>query len=230
MEESIPSILAYVYGWLTPAVLFVLLNLVIGTIAVASKSSSSSAQQPKPGPATDVDDAAESFPARFLSRSSSIILDRLRSVNLQRDRSGKIPPPLKAAPAETPIPAAKAEEQHKHFSRSQSDAHPTAGEMPPKLAVRLKKSASEKSASRTLRRRRWRRLWQKRRRRRRRRRWRPRIRRRKRAIAAGMRWTRGRTTSLTGSGGSCSSSAWSPSRVDWSKEGRNQAWFYVEQH
>ncbi|CAL9091852.1 unnamed protein product, partial [Musa textilis] len=50
---------------------------------------------------------------------------------------------------ETPNPVAEAEDEHQqqhHFGRSQSDAQPTAGEMPPKLPVRIKKSASEKSA------------------------------------------------------------------------------------
>lgn len=156
LEESMPSILALVYGWFTPAVLFVILNLVIGSIVVASKSSHH--HQPRAA----VDDDGGAYPGRFfarsLSRSPSIVLDRLRSFNLHRYCSGEIPPPLESAPAPAaeisaeaaPHTAPDAEDDHsphhEHLGRSQSDAHPTAGEMPPKLAVRIKKSASEKSA------------------------------------------------------------------------------------
>ncbi|THU66167.1 hypothetical protein C4D60_Mb05t11310 [Musa balbisiana] len=156
LEESIPSILASVYGWFTPAVLFVLLNLVIGTIAVASKSSGTGHHHHhQSGP--DADDGGQACPGRFLphslSRSPSVALDCLRSFNLHRYRSGDIPPPFEPAPTaraevlyETPNPVAGADDEHQHFGRSQSDAQPTAGEMPPKLPVRIKKSASEKSA------------------------------------------------------------------------------------
>ncbi|URE06510.1 Cotton fiber expressed protein [Musa troglodytarum] len=161
LEESLPSILASVYGWFIPAVLFVLLNLVIGTIAVASKSSCTGHHHHhQSGP--DADDGGQTYPGRFLphshslSRSSSVVLDCLRSFNLHRYRSGDIPPSFEPAPTtraevlcETPNPVAEAEDeqqQQHHFGRSQSDAQPTAGEMPPKLPVRIKKSASEKSA------------------------------------------------------------------------------------
>ncbi|CAL9099804.1 unnamed protein product [Musa acuminata var. zebrina] len=160
LEESILSILASVYGWFTPAVLFVLLNLVIGTIAVASKSSGTGHHHHHHQSGPDVDDGGQAYPGRFLSyslsRSPSVVLDCLRSFNLHRYRSGDIPPPLEPAPTtraevlyETPNPVAEAEDEHQqqqYFGRSQSDAQPTAGEMPPKLPVRIKKSASEKSA------------------------------------------------------------------------------------
>ncbi|WOL08173.1 hypothetical protein Cni_G16925 [Canna indica] len=209
MEDSVPSIVASVYGWFTPAVFFVIVNIVIGGIAVASKSS-----HHQPG----ADDGG-AYPGRFLarsisrslSRSPSIVVDRLRSFNLQRYYSGdisltvdtyassatasgtvddggvnsgpslarsvsrspsivldrlrsfnfhhyfspEIHPFVDVAPApeteimkEAPLPEPETEDEHGHqnLGRSQSDAHPTAGEMPPKLAVRMKKSASEKSA------------------------------------------------------------------------------------
>ncbi|KAG1335437.1 pathogen-associated molecular patterns-induced protein A70 [Cocos nucifera] len=153
LEEAIPSIWASFYSWLTPAVLFVLLNLVIGTIAVTSKGIHRDA------------DAGGGDP-RKLSRSPSLVLDRLRSFNLYRYCSGDIPleiapppPASRSEPLETlasPDPAIAAEsdspetdpagEEHHEVCRSQSDVHPTAGEVPVKLAAKIKKSASDKSA------------------------------------------------------------------------------------
>ncbi|KAJ8457947.1 hypothetical protein OPV22_030873 [Ensete ventricosum] len=131
MEESLPSMLASMCGWFTPTVLFVLLNLVISSIAVASKSS----HHHQPGAAADDDSGA--YPGRFRACSPSIVLDRLRSFNLHRYRSGEIPPPFEAAPAD---------HHPEHSGRSQSNALPTAGEIPPRLSVPIKKSASENSA------------------------------------------------------------------------------------
>ncbi|CAL9059267.1 unnamed protein product [Musa banksii] len=155
LGETLPSVLASVYGWFTPTVLFVLLNVVIGSIAIASKSYHHHHQQ-----GTAADDDGGAYPGRFLtrslSRSSSVVLDRLRSFNLHHYRFGEIPPPFESTPApaaeivdEAPHPAPQADGEHQHgehLGRSQSDTQPTAGEMPPKLAVRMKKSASEKSA------------------------------------------------------------------------------------
>ncbi|URE42462.1 Cotton fiber expressed protein [Musa troglodytarum] len=156
LGESLPAALASVYGWFTPTVLFVILNVVIGSIAVASKSYHRHQQ------GTTADDDGGAYPGRFLtrtlSRSSSVVLDRLRSFNLHHYRSGETPPPFESTPApaaeivdEAPHPAPQAvgehqHQHHEHLGRSQSDTQPTAGEMPPKLAVRMKKSASEKSA------------------------------------------------------------------------------------
>ncbi|URE44791.1 Cotton fiber expressed protein [Musa troglodytarum] len=141
-------------GWFTPAVLFLLLNLVIGSIAVASKSSHHRA-------AAGDDGAA--YPGRFLARSPSIVLHRLLSFNLHRCSSGEIPPPSEASDhhpersgrtqsdAGPPSPSAQikksASDHHpEHSGWTQSDA-----EMPPRLSVQIKKSASEaeikKSAS-----------------------------------------------------------------------------------
>nr|XP_010915256.1 pathogen-associated molecular patterns-induced protein A70 [Elaeis guineensis] len=154
LEQAIPSIWASFHSWLTPAVLFVLLNLVIGTIAITSKGNRRDA------------DAGGGDP-RKLSRSPSLVLDRLRSFDLYRYCSGDIPletapapsallsEPLETLPA-SPDPAIAAEseapeadpagEEHHQVCRSQSDAHPTAGEVPVKLAAKMKKSASDKSA------------------------------------------------------------------------------------
>ncbi|CAD5183926.1 unnamed protein product [Musa acuminata subsp. malaccensis] len=129
MEESLPSMLASMCGWFTPTVLFVLLNLVIGGIAVASKSS----HHHQPGAAADDDGGA--YPGRFLARSPSIVLDRLRSFNLHRCLSGEIPPPFEAS-----------DHRPEHSGLSQSEPRPTAGEMPPRLSVPIKKPASEESA------------------------------------------------------------------------------------
>ncbi|XP_010925447.2 pathogen-associated molecular patterns-induced protein A70 [Elaeis guineensis] len=153
LEEALPSIWALVHGWLTPTVLFVLLNLVIGTIAVTSKVIH-----------RDADGAGD---PRKLFRSPSLVLDRLRSFNLHSYRSGNIPleSAARSEPLETlhvsPDPAVAAEseaveaihapeadpagEEHHEFSRSQSDSRPTGGEVPVKLAAKMKKSASDKS-------------------------------------------------------------------------------------
>ncbi|URE44794.1 Cotton fiber expressed protein [Musa troglodytarum] len=123
--------LASMCGWFTPAVLFLLLNLVIGSIAVASKSSHHRA-------AAGDDGAA--YPGRFLARSPSIVLHRLLSFNLHRCSSGEIPPPSEAS-----------DHHPERSGRTQSDAGPSDAEMPPRLSVQIKKSASEaeikKSAS-----------------------------------------------------------------------------------
>ncbi|XP_042412939.1 uncharacterized protein LOC122001991 [Zingiber officinale] len=89
--------------------------------------------------------------ARSISRSSSIVLDSLRSFNLHRS-----PPPDAAASGEIvdegplalgePQRENEEDEELHHLDRSLSDTHPTAGEMPRKLAVRMRKSASDNSA------------------------------------------------------------------------------------
>lgn len=151
----LPSTLSSIYSWFTPAVLFVLLNLVIGTIAIVSKSSSRRHLASVP----ELEGGGAAFPGcylvRSLSRSPSAVLDRLRSFNLNRhyvEHSSLLEAAI--APAANQAPHFRASEgeedgdgEHRlNMDRSQSDAQPTAGEMPPKLAVRIKKSASEKSA------------------------------------------------------------------------------------
>lgn len=147
LDQWLPSTLASIYGWFTPTVIFVLVNLVIGTIAIASKSSSSHHHQAS---APALDEVAAAYSGRYLlrslSRSPSLVLDRLRSFNLNR-HVVELSPPLEAdqAPHLGATEDEAYDEHQLHLDRSQSDAHPTGGEMPPKLAVRIKKSASEKS-------------------------------------------------------------------------------------
>ncbi|XP_020088184.1 pescadillo homolog [Ananas comosus] len=169
-EEAIPWIWGWAQGWLTPAVLFVLLNLVIGTIAVTSKGIVPRDPQPPGGAGAELH-PAEAAP-RKLPRAPSRLLDRVRSFTLHSHPNlrGAAPPPRPQAlvdPLPDPVPAAaedgnradpeedevdEEEEElrlpHGHqLGRSHSDAHPAAGESPPPpLAARMKKSASEKSA------------------------------------------------------------------------------------
>ncbi|KAG9455607.1 hypothetical protein H6P81_000115 [Aristolochia fimbriata] len=77
LEEAVSGIWASMYSWLTPTVLFVLLNIVIGTIAFSSSlggGSSSSSQKTHGNP---------------LARTSSVV-DRFKSFNLYRQRTEDI--------------------------------------------------------------------------------------------------------------------------------------------
>ncbi|KAM0933545.1 hypothetical protein DsansV1_C35g0230041 [Dioscorea sansibarensis] len=139
-----PSIWFSVHRWFTPTTLFIVLNLVIATIAITSKALR----------AGDDHTAAE---PRKLARAPSLVLDRIRSFNLNLYRSPALlvptldPIPPSPSPSSPPDPVADLaseasdHEQH-HFTRSQSDARPTAGEVPEKLAAKMKKSASVQSA------------------------------------------------------------------------------------
>ncbi|KAH0467096.1 hypothetical protein IEQ34_004334 [Dendrobium chrysotoxum] len=144
LEEAIPSFLASFHTWLTPTVLFVLLNVVIGTIAVTSKASRREDGGPNPTAA-----ANESVGAK-LSRSSSAFLHRIRSFNINLDRL-HLPtenpldqiqtPPLPPAPAtdpNEPDPTPN-DEIHHHLSRSHKS-----GEIDTNLAEQMKKPAGEK--------------------------------------------------------------------------------------
>ncbi|XP_057799821.1 pathogen-associated molecular patterns-induced protein A70-like [Salvia miltiorrhiza] len=187
--SAIPSssLWASMNSWLTPTVLFLLLNLMIATIAFTSHFS-----KKNPSPA-----------AAALARSPSL-LHRLKSFN--NLYSSPPPPPSSLhhkqipdsdahathyffPPQETPISAAQTapeipahfdshqkapifadfEEAHEaemaaaeenldksmdevynqladsHFSRTKSDTKPTGGEIPAKLAAKMRKSASVKS-------------------------------------------------------------------------------------
>uniref|UniRef100_A0A6V7QPZ5 DUF4408 domain-containing protein n=1 Tax=Ananas comosus var. bracteatus TaxID=296719 RepID=A0A6V7QPZ5_ANACO len=133
-EEAIPWIWGWAQGWLTPAVLFVLLNLVIGTIAVTSKGIVPRDPQPPEAP------EPSSTPPKPPRASSP----------------APLPPPRppedgnRADPEEDEVDEEEEELRLPHghqLGRSHSDAHPAAGESPPPpLAARMKKSASEKSA------------------------------------------------------------------------------------
>ncbi|CAL9062745.1 unnamed protein product [Musa banksii] len=152
MEESWTSIWTSVRGWFTPTVLFLLLNLVIGTIAVTSKSLRSHRRHHRDG----VDVPPEDLPP--LSRGPSAMLERIRSIGLYRFRSGEISIDAalsrtlpEAAPLETvtdpPEASATHEDNHDHethqYGRSRSD---TREEAAGKLAGKMKKSASASSA------------------------------------------------------------------------------------
>lgn len=163
MEESLPSIWASMHSWFTPTVLFILINVVIGTIFFSSTARKQE---------NDDDNNKKK-----LSRTSSV-LERLRSFNLYRQNTQEIPPltttldppnpsvctaetlgseepptrlPMSGSgtdptrPEEEAIEAA-VEESESHLGRNRSDTHPTAGERPEKLAQKMKKSASAKSA------------------------------------------------------------------------------------
>ncbi|XP_010905629.2 pathogen-associated molecular patterns-induced protein A70 [Elaeis guineensis] len=144
MEESWPSMWSSVRDWLSPTVLFVLLNLVIGTIALTSKTLRSHRHR-------DDDDHL-----RPISRGPSAVLERLRSIGLYRFRSGDFtldaaatlsPPSPKSETTEAPDAFTGGKQQQDHFSRCQSDSQEKPGEeKEKKLAGRMKKSASENSA------------------------------------------------------------------------------------
>ncbi|RWR78104.1 eukaryotic initiation factor 4A-11 [Cinnamomum micranthum f. kanehirae] len=151
LEESLPSIWASMHSWLTPTVLFILINVVIGTIAL----SSSTHKQPN-------DKTNNKTPKNPLPRTSSI-LERIRSFNLHRQNTPDLPsltttldpqpqtvetigPEDPTAPEHVPDPRPEEAAVDTYFHRSRSDTHPTAGELPEKLAQKMKKSASAKSA------------------------------------------------------------------------------------
>ncbi|KAH7657504.1 hypothetical protein IHE45_17G026100 [Dioscorea alata] len=141
-----PSIWFSVHQWFTPTTLFIVLNLVIATIAITSKALRSGDDHPAGEP-------------RKLTRAPSLVFDRIRSfnINLYRSHAPLVPSLDPIPPSPSPSPSSPLDpvadlasegldhEQH-HFTRSQSDARPTAGEMPEKLAPKMKKSASVQSA------------------------------------------------------------------------------------
>ncbi|GJM98145.1 hypothetical protein PR202_ga15127 [Eleusine coracana subsp. coracana] len=168
-EAAIPALWSAVNGFFTPAVLFILLNVVIGTIAVTSKSSAPPAAAANGGESASavVEGGVEHQPQqRRLSRVPSMAFERLRSFNLSRfaapapepasvDRVvdlGYEQPPAPTAPekeaavkaAVDPEPEREAEHAHAHMERCRSEA--AADLEVPRLPARLHKSASEMSA------------------------------------------------------------------------------------
>lgn len=81
LESAIPALLSTVHGWFTPAVLFVVLNIVIGTIAVTSKVAAASGSRDGAAAGSGAG-AGAGGEKRGLSRVPSMALDRLRSFNL----------------------------------------------------------------------------------------------------------------------------------------------------
>jgi len=176
LEEAIPALWSAVHGFFTPAVLFVVLNIVIGTIAVTSKVAAPAAG------AAEGDGAAAGAGAgggqyRKLSRVPSMAFGRLRSFNLSRFAApapepavvGAVDLEYEQAPAPAvekdepvvqrvvepePEPEAEPEEEPE---REHEDAHAAAhversrSEAAaqaelPRLPARLLKSASDRSA------------------------------------------------------------------------------------
>ena len=83
LEEAIPALWSAVHGFFTPAVLFVVLNIVIGTIAVTSKVAAPAAGAAE-GDGAAAGDGAGGGQYRKLSRVPSMAFGRLRSFNLSR--------------------------------------------------------------------------------------------------------------------------------------------------
>ncbi|KAK1281791.1 hypothetical protein QJS10_CPB22g00745 [Acorus calamus] len=142
MDESGPSISIWsaVHSWITaPTVLFVLLNLMIGTIAVTSghlrpttntkKDSSDDPQNPNPNP---------------LVRSPSL-LHRLRSFNLNLHRQSSTADPLHLF-QETPIPPPSTSPPAAEPIRSETKTEKTERKVKKGSAARkMRKSASVKA-------------------------------------------------------------------------------------
>ncbi|OVA04007.1 Protein of unknown function DUF761 [Macleaya cordata] len=156
LEESLPTIWATMNSWFTPTVLFVLLNLMIGTIFVASGFGNKPQQQ-------NEDQQKRPQLARVPSR-----LERLKSMNFYRFRSEDLnpfpsttttivnPPPEPEThqiqeqvstqePKEVPEKTQDEVYNH-HVTRTTSDTYPASGSIPVKLPKKMKKSASAKSA------------------------------------------------------------------------------------
>lgn len=140
LEVSLPAIWASMNSWFTPAVFFVLLNIVIGTIAFSSSLAPSPDHK---RPAQDADHPAAAAPAQnSLSRTSSV-LHRLKSINLYRQKTDEIQPTT-AFPDPGPSPAPPPAEEH-HLGRSASDSG-DAEQQPKEEPKKMKKWASSKSA------------------------------------------------------------------------------------
>uniref|UniRef100_N1R418 Uncharacterized protein n=1 Tax=Aegilops tauschii TaxID=37682 RepID=N1R418_AEGTA len=122
-----------VHGWFTPWVLFLVLNIVIGTIAVTSKAS-------PPAGGGEGAAAAAGGERRSLSRVPSMAMDRLRSFNMSRFTvpapeapvtgvldlgSDEQLPPLEMEPEAQ----GELEPEHTHMERSMSEAA-AEGELP----------------------------------------------------------------------------------------------------
>ncbi|KAL5200342.1 hypothetical protein ABZP36_021545 [Zizania latifolia] len=147
LESAIPALWSAVHGWFTPAVLFVVLNLVIGTIAVTSKVTASAA-------GGEGDGAGAGGEQRRFSRVPSMALERLRSFNMYRLAAPAPEPPVAGVldlGHEEPPPVIAVEEEGlverehpPHVERSRSEAAADA-ELPP-LPALLRKSASDRSA------------------------------------------------------------------------------------
>ncbi|KAL5224049.1 hypothetical protein ABZP36_010688 [Zizania latifolia] len=156
LESAILALWSAVHGWFTPAVLFLVLNLVIGTIAVTSKVGASAAGGKREGDGSGGGGGGGGEQRRF-SRVPSMALDRLRSFNMSR-LVGPAPAPapepavagfMDLGHEETSVAAVEeqGEGEREHppqVERSRSEADAVA-ELPA-LPARLRKSASDRSA------------------------------------------------------------------------------------
>ncbi|CAN6194799.1 unnamed protein product [Urochloa humidicola] len=176
LEVAFPALWSAVHGFFTPAVLFVVLNIVIGTIAVTSKVTSPAAAAGDGEGAAAAPGGGEEQQQRRLSRVPSMAFERLRSFNLNRFAA---PPPETAVSGEvdlgyeqppTPPPVEKEEEvpavvverevepesevvteherEHAHAAAhvERSLSESAAVAEVPRLPARLHKSASDRSA------------------------------------------------------------------------------------
>ncbi|XP_048544429.1 uncharacterized protein LOC125523438 [Triticum urartu] len=210
LEAAIPALWSTVHGWFTPWVLFLVLNIVIGTIAVTSKAS-------PPAGGGEGAAAAAGGERRSLSRVPSMALDRLRSFNMSRFTAPAPEAPVSGVldlgsdeqlPPLEMEPEAQGELEHEHVHMERSMSEAAAEAELPRLPARLRKSASDSRRSHTSWPRRTPRWWRRAGRRRRgtgsaaaapwRRSRRSRCRRR-RSRRPAARWTRARTTSSTSS-------------------------------
>ncbi|RCV22644.1 hypothetical protein SETIT_4G237200v2 [Setaria italica] len=176
LVEAIPALWSAVHGWFTPAVLFVVLNIVIGTIAVTSKAAA-----PADGAAAEGEGAASGAgagagggeePYRKLSRVPSMAFERLRSFNLNRfaapgpepavagevDLGYEEQPPAPAVEKEEPVgererevepepePEQEPVNEHAAAHMERSRSEAKAEAELPRLPARLHKSASDRSA------------------------------------------------------------------------------------
>lgn len=151
-------------SWFTPTVLFVFLNLMIGTIAFTSGLGSTTQTQQRK-------QLGEEDTKTELGRSPSI-LQRLKSINLSSYRSQE-PAPLTSSIATTASNPLIIENEHtlpfpdndeqaveegeqtldeiydqiqgRHFDRTRSDPEPSSDDLPATL-LKMKKSASLKSS------------------------------------------------------------------------------------
>ncbi|KAG8094548.1 hypothetical protein GUJ93_ZPchr0012g21632 [Zizania palustris] len=152
LESAIPALWSAVHGWFTPAVLFLVLNLVIGTIAVTSKVGASAAGGKREGEGASGGGGVGGEQRRF-SRVPSMALDRLRSFNMS-GLVGPAPEPpvagfMDLGHEEPPVAVVEEQDEGERVhapqverSRSEADAE---AELPP-LPARLPKSASDRSA------------------------------------------------------------------------------------
>uniref|UniRef100_A0A0E0E2Y8 DUF4408 domain-containing protein n=1 Tax=Oryza meridionalis TaxID=40149 RepID=A0A0E0E2Y8_9ORYZ len=171
LEAVIPAVWSAVHGWFTPAVLFLVLNIVIGTIAVTSKvTASSSAGGGGEGDGYGAWAGGGGGEQRRFSRVPSMALERLRSFSL----SGRFSAAAPAAPEAAAVVGGvldlggrdeatteavvkdvgggreREEEERAQAAhvveRSKSEATAAAAADLPRLPARLRKSASDQSA------------------------------------------------------------------------------------